>query len=52
MAKDAETKGHTITARDFYYRASIYYGRGQWSINRDTDMKRAMYDKCVSASRA
>jgi dienelactone hydrolase len=47
MAKDAEAGGHKISARDFYYRASIYYGRGQWSINRDTDVKRAMYDKCV-----
>lgn len=47
MAKDAEAKGHSVTARDFFYRASIYYGRGQWSINRDTDVKRAMYDKCV-----
>ena len=24
MAKEAEKKGHTITAHDFYYRASIY----------------------------
>lgn len=47
MAKEAEAKGHSVTARDFFYRASIYYGRGQWSINRDTDVKRQMYDKCV-----
>ncbi len=47
MAKEAESKGHSVTARDFYYRASIYYGRGQWSILKDTDVKRAMYDKCV-----
>lgn len=49
MARDAEAKGHSVTARDFYYRASIYYGRGQWSINRDTDVKRQMYDKCVES---
>ena len=48
-ALDAEKKGHAVTARDFFYRASIYYGRAQWSINRDTDMKRELYDKCVRA---
>ena len=47
MAREAEAKGHSVSAKDFYYRASIYYGRGQWSINRDTDMKRKLYDKCV-----
>ncbi|MBJ3774618.1 alpha/beta hydrolase family protein [Acuticoccus mangrovi] len=49
MAQTAEARGHTVTAREFYYRASIYYGRGQWSILRDTDEKRALYDKCVAA---
>ena len=48
-AIDAEKKGHAVTARDFFYRASIYYGRAQWSISRDTEMKRALYDKCVRA---
>ena len=49
MAEAAESKGHTVSARDFYYRASVYYGRAQWSINADTDEKRRLYDKCVSA---
>src|ERR1044071_1862225 len=29
-AIDAEKKGHAVTARDFFYRAAIYYGRAQW----------------------
>ncbi|WP_108661123.1 alpha/beta hydrolase family protein [Acuticoccus kandeliae] len=49
MAKDAEAKGHSVTARDFFYRASIYYGRAQWAISRDTPEKRDLYDKCVTA---
>jgi dienelactone hydrolase len=49
MARAAEKKGHVVTARDFFYRASIYYGRAQWSILRDNETKRSLYDKCVSA---
>lgn len=46
-ARAAEAKGHAVTARDFYYRAAIYYGRGQWSILSDTPEKRRLYDLCV-----
>ena len=49
MAREAEKKGHAVTARDFFYRASIYYGRAQWSILRDNEAKRSLYDKCVGA---
>ncbi len=49
MARGAEARGHGVTARDFYYRAAIYYGRAQWSIARDTDEKRRLYDRCVAA---
>ncbi len=48
MAEEAEAKGHRVTAHDFYYRASLYYGRGQWSILRDTSEKRRLYDLCVA----
>jgi dipeptidyl aminopeptidase/acylaminoacyl peptidase len=47
MATEAEAKGHGVTAHDFFYRASIYYGRAQWSIARDGDDKRRLYDACV-----
>ncbi len=47
MAREAEGRGHGVSAHDFYYRASIYYGRAQWAISRDTDEKRRLYDKCV-----
>jgi dipeptidyl aminopeptidase/acylaminoacyl peptidase len=49
MAEEAEAHGHLITARDFYYRAALYYGRGQWSINADTPYKREVHAKCVAA---
>ncbi len=47
MAEQAEEKGHGVTAHDFFYRASIYYGRAQWSIVRDGDDKRRLYDACI-----
>ncbi len=49
MARAAEEKGHSVSAREFYYRASIYYGRAQWSINADVPEKRRLYDACVGA---
>jgi len=42
MAREAERKGHSVTARDFFYRASIYYGRAQWAILRDNEAKRSL----------
>lgn len=48
-AREAEARGHTVTARDFWYRASIYYGRGQWSILQDTPEKARLYDHCTEA---
>lgn len=48
-AREAEARGHNITARDFWYRAALYYGRGQWSILRDVPEKLRLYDLCVDA---
>lgn len=47
MAREAEKHGRAVSAHDFYYRASVYYGRAQWAISCDTDEKRRLYDKCV-----
>lgn len=48
LAREAEAAGHLESARDFYYRASIYYGRGQWSILADTPYKREVHARCVA----
>jgi len=39
-------KGHLVTARDFYFRASLYYARAQWSIFSTNDEKRALMSQC------
>lgn len=47
MAENALAGGHKVTAADFHYRASIYYGRAQWSILQDNDEKARLYGRCV-----
>lgn len=38
-AKDAESKGHSVTARDNYFAAAIMYGCARWPIWDDDDPK-------------
>jgi dienelactone hydrolase len=35
MANQAEGEGHFITARDNYFRASVFYGMAQWPFHDD-----------------
>lgn len=48
LAESAEREGHRVTARAFYYRASIYYGRAAWSILSLTERKRSLQAKCTA----
>ena len=43
QAIEAEQKGHLITARGFYHRASLYYSRAMWSVMRENDPNEDLY---------
>lgn len=55
MAKEAETQGHFITARDNYHAAAIFYAMAQWPIPEDDNeevirlaaKKNECYDKFI-----
>lgn len=48
LAREAENDGRIETARAFYYRASIYYGRAAWGIMSINDRKRYLQAKCTT----
>ena len=48
IAEEAVKTGHSVTAGEAYHRASLYYGRGQWSIARENDKrKNDLHSKCI-----
>jgi pimeloyl-ACP methyl ester carboxylesterase len=48
LGRDAEAQGFRATARDLYLRASLLYGRGQYSIFRDDPRKLAYYQRVIA----
>ena len=46
-AKFFESRGFNKTARDLYLRASILYGRAQYTFFRDDPRKTALHNKVV-----
>jgi pimeloyl-ACP methyl ester carboxylesterase len=48
-AIEAERAGHFLSARDEYHRAAKCFGRAQWMIFDDNQLKRELHRKCVSA---
>lgn len=48
-AVSAEDAGHHLTARDEFHRAAKCFGRAQWMIFEDTDLKRELHRRCIDA---
>ncbi|MHB9146161.1 MAG: alpha/beta hydrolase family protein [Symbiobacteriia bacterium] len=47
LARHAESEGYLLTARDLYLRASLLYGRAQYSFYRDAPIKSAYHARLV-----
>lgn len=44
-----EEEGHLLTARDEYHRAAKCFGRAQWAVFEDNELKRQLHAQCVTA---
>lgn len=51
MAREAEEKGHAVTARARYLRAATYYRTGEFFVRPDDPRKLPTYDRAVSCFR-
>ncbi len=47
LAKEAEERGHGVTAGAFYHRAALYYGKAQLYHHKDDERKLKMHADCV-----
>jgi len=47
FAKEAEERGHTVSAGVFYHRAALYYGKSQLYYHHEDEKKKAMHADVV-----
>lgn len=48
-AAEADAEGHFLSARDEYHRAAKCFGRAQWAVFADNELKRELHAQCVAA---